>query len=79
MALEDRISTRRLQDRAAFALQAAVELNGTRRSQVEELLAKRLQAKEMSPALFLSRPSEIGFESNPEKADFRRAEISGNI
>ena len=49
VALQDPVATRRLKDRAAFALQAAVGLNRTRRTQVEELLGKRLQAKEMSP------------------------------
>ncbi len=49
VALQDPVSTRRLKDRAAFALQAAVGLNGKLRSQVEELLGKRLQAKGTPP------------------------------
>jgi serine/threonine protein kinase len=47
VALHDPVSTRRLKDRAAFAFQAAVGLNGTLRMQVEELLGQRLQAKEI--------------------------------
>ena len=39
IALQDPVSTRRLKDRAAVAFQATVGLDGTRRRQVEELLA----------------------------------------
>ena len=48
-ALRDPVGLRRLKDRSAFALQAAVGLNPTRRTQVEALLVRRLQAKEVSP------------------------------
>ena len=49
VALGDLVSTRRLKYRAAFALHAAAGLNGTRRTQVEGLLTKRLQANELPP------------------------------
>ena len=45
-ALQDPVATRQLTDRAAFAFQAAVGLDGRRRTQVEKLLGKRLLAKE---------------------------------
>jgi len=46
-ALCDPVLTRRLKDRSAFALQAAVGLDETRRTQVEALLGRRFQAKEI--------------------------------
>src|SRR5262249_37548302 len=48
-ALQDPEPLRRLKDRAAFALQAAVGLHPTHRSQVVELLGERLQAREIAP------------------------------
>jgi serine/threonine protein kinase len=47
-ALRNPVSTRQLKDRAAVALHAAVGLDGRRRRQVEELLAKCLQTKEIT-------------------------------
>jgi serine/threonine protein kinase len=49
LALDDPAPRRRLKDRAPFAFQAAVGLDPTRRTRVEELLGKRLQASEISP------------------------------
>jgi len=49
VALQDPVSTRQLRHRAAFALHAAVGLDGKRRSQVEELLGQRLLAPESTP------------------------------
>jgi hypothetical protein len=48
-ALDDPVLRRRLKDRAPFALQAAVGLDPTRRTRVEELLGQRLQAREALP------------------------------
>jgi serine/threonine protein kinase len=47
VALRDSVSTRRLKERAAFAFHAAVGLNGTRRTQIEDLLGKCLQGKDI--------------------------------
>ncbi|MBV8431187.1 MAG: hypothetical protein JO244_08500, partial [Solirubrobacterales bacterium] len=49
LALNDPGWRRRLRDRAPFAFQAAVGLDGPRRTRVEELLGKRLAAREISP------------------------------
>src|SRR5262249_15515587 len=49
VGLRDLLSTRRLKDRSAFAFQAAVGLDETRRTQVEQLLGKRLQSSELAP------------------------------
>jgi serine/threonine protein kinase/pilus assembly protein TadC len=49
LALDDAALRRRLKDRAPFAFQAAVELDATRRTRVEELLRKRLEARKISP------------------------------
>jgi serine/threonine protein kinase len=48
VALLEPASTRRLKDRAAFAFQATVGLNGTRRKLVEELLASHLEQQEIT-------------------------------
>jgi hypothetical protein len=48
LALDDPHLRRRLTDRAPFAFQAAIGLDSTRRTRVEELLGKRLQATEIS-------------------------------
>jgi hypothetical protein len=49
LALDDPVLRRRLKDRAPFAFQAAVGLDATRRSRVEELLGQRLEARDISP------------------------------
>jgi tRNA A-37 threonylcarbamoyl transferase component Bud32 len=48
-AVGDPGSTRQLEDRAAYALQAALRLDRGRRSRVEQLLRQRLQAPGLSP------------------------------
>jgi serine/threonine protein kinase len=49
VALDDPVLRRRLKDRAPFAFQAALGLDPTRRTRVEELLGKRLQARGIAP------------------------------
>jgi hypothetical protein len=48
LALDDPVLRRRLKDRAPFAFQAAVGLDPARRTRVEALLGKRLEAREIS-------------------------------
>jgi hypothetical protein len=47
-AMQDAASKRRFKDRADFAFQATIGLDGARRTQAEGLLGKRLLAKEIS-------------------------------
>jgi hypothetical protein len=48
-ALRGPVSTRQLRNRAAYAFQAAVALDGGRRARVEQLLGERLQAEAITP------------------------------
>ena len=49
LALQDPVLMRCLKDRSAFAFQAAVGLDPKRRTQVEKLLVRRLQARDIPP------------------------------